>query len=221
MTLQMDWDRRSRTGVAEAVMCEWKTDSQIAAAIAAARAEHKPLLLTRLPNDALDRLPLEQRRELDYDPVSLTAFFGEVPMPLRTGAGVVTAGESDLRVASEAARTLHFGGHAAEIITDVGVAGMWRLTARLTEIRDLKVVIAVAGMEGALFSVLAGLVSAPIIAVPTSIGYGVAEGGKTALAAALASCAPGIAVVNIDSGYAAATNAIKILNVAGGEGARE
>jgi NCAIR mutase (PurE)-related protein len=130
----------------------------------------------------------------------------------RTGAGIVTAGTSDLAVAREAARALAFNGFEAPIIADVGVAGLWRLTRRLEEIRRWKVVIGVAGMEGALFSVVGGLVSAPVIAVPTSVGYGVAHGGTTALHAALAGCAPGVVVVNIDNGFGAAAAAIKILN---------
>jgi NCAIR mutase (PurE)-related protein len=100
------------------------------------------------------------------------------------------------------------------VIADVGVAGLWRLLRRLEEIRAFKVVIAVAGMEGALFSVLAGLVEAPVIAVPVSVGYGVAAGGQGALSSALASCAPGLVTVNIDNGFGAACAAIKMLRVA-------
>ena len=128
-----------------------------------------------------------------------------------SGIGIVAAGTSDLPVAREAARTLEFSGHRAEIVADVGVAGLWRLTDRLDQLRRCRVLIAVAGMEGALFSVLAGLVPAPVIAVPTSVGYGVATGGKAALFAALASCAPGLVVVNIDNGFGAAVAALKIL----------
>ena len=109
-----------------------------------------------------------------------------------------------------------FFGKPALLVLDVGVAGLWRLLERMEEIRRCRVVIAVAGMEGALFSVLAGLVRAPVIAVPTSVGYGVAEGGKAALSSALASCAPGLVTVNIDNGFGAAAAAVKMLNVGQG-----
>jgi NCAIR mutase (PurE)-related protein len=112
--------------------------------------------------------------------------------------------------------TLAFHGYEAPIIADVGVAGLWRLMERLEEIRGFRVVIAVAGMEGALFSVLAGLLGAPVIAVPSSVGYGVAAGGHVALNTALASCAPGLVVVNIDNGFGAACAAIAMMGVATG-----
>ncbi|MDR1710252.1 MAG: nickel pincer cofactor biosynthesis protein LarB [Propionibacteriaceae bacterium] len=136
---------------------------------------------------------------------------GELDGGAAAVVGIVTAGTSDLAVAAEARRTLEFCGYPARIIADVGVAGLWRLTSRIAEIRRFRVVIAVAGFEGALFSVLAGLIRAPLIACPTSVGYGVASGGRVALDAALASCAPGVAVVNIDNGFGAAALAIKIL----------
>jgi pyridinium-3,5-biscarboxylic acid mononucleotide synthase len=131
-----------------------------------------------------------------------------LPPPLkvalrRCSPRIVAAGTSDLPVA----RTLAFTGHRAEIVADVGVAGLWRLMDHLDPLCQCRVLIAMAGMEGALFSVLAGLVRVPVIAVPTSVGYGVAEGGK----AALASCAPGLVVVNIDNGIGAAAAALKML----------
>jgi len=107
--------------------------------------------------------------------------------------------------------SLAFAGYVAPIVADVGVAGLWRLMRRIDEIRAFRVVIAVAGMEGALFSVLSGLVEAPVIAVPTSIGYGVAAGGRTALDSALASCATGVVAVNIDNGFGGASAALRIL----------
>ena len=141
-------------------------------------------------------------------------YFGVDPsVVLNSGIGIVCAGTSDLPVAREAQATLAFCGHTAPLIADVGVAGLWRLQDRLPEITRFKIVIAVAGMEGALFSVLAGLVRAPVIAVPTSVGYGVAEGGRAALTSALASCAPGIVTVNIDNGFGAAAAAIKMASI--------
>lgn len=203
----IDWEREERTGLAEAIFCEGKTPAQIDAILAAAAG--RPLLLTRLGEDAL--AALAHREALDYDPLSRTAISGTVAPPTRHGAGIVCAGTSDLPVAREALRTLNFAGYAAPLIADVGVAGLWRLLRRIEEIRTFGVVIAVAGMEGALFSVLAGLVPAPVIAVPRSIGYGAAAGGAAALSSALASCAPGLVTVNIDNGYGAACAAIRML----------
>jgi NCAIR mutase (PurE)-related protein len=124
---------------------------------------------------------------------------------------IVMAGTSDLPVGREAARTLAFAGQPCREHTDIGVAGLWRLLERIEEIRSSPVVIVAAGMDAALVSVVGGLVASPVIALPTSVGYGVAKGGGPALHAALASCAPGISVVNIDNGYGAACAALRIL----------
>jgi len=218
----MDWDRERRTGVPEAVLCERKSPEQIAAIVAAARAKNRKLFLTRLSAAAFAALAPDVAGLLDYDPLSATAILG-APNDAGTAAmkspiGIVAAGTSDLPVAREALRALAFHGHVAPIIADVGVAGLWRLLEQIEQIRRFKVVIAVAGMEGALFSVLAGLVAAPVIAVPTSVGYGVATGGKVALYAALASCASGVVVVNIDNGFGAAAAALKMLGAARAQG---
>ena len=114
-------------------------------------------------------------------------------------------------VAQEAARTLAFHGYAAPVIADVGVAGLWRIMAQRPALQAARVLIVAAGMEGALFSVVAGLVAAPVIALPTAVGYGVSEGGRAALRSALASCAPGVLTVNIGNGFGAAAAAIKML----------
>ena len=209
MVFTFDWDRTERTGTAEAVLCEGKQPSDIAAI--AGSADGRPLFLTRLAPDMLAELPEALREKLDYEPLSRTAIFGTPPAPSGPAPAIVAAGTADRPVALEAARTLQFSGRNHKMIVDVGVAGLWRLTARLEEIARAPVVIVVAGMEGAIFSVLAGLIAAPIIAVPTSNGYGVAEGGRAALSTALATCAPGIATVNIDNGFGAACAAIRIL----------
>lgn len=206
---EIDWEREQRTGVAEAVLCDGKSPAQVEAILTAAGGRR--LLLTRLDEQKLAQLPAERRRLLDYDPLSRTAFHGTQVAPTMIGPGIVCAGTSDLPVAREAARSLAFAGYAAPVVADVGVAGLWRLMRRIDEIRAFRVVIAVAGMEGALFSVLSGLVEAPVIAVPTSIGYGVAAGGHTALHSALASCATGLVAVNIDNGFGGASAAIRIL----------
>ena len=131
-----------------------------------------------------------------------------------TTVAIVAAGTSDMPVVREAERTLRYQGEASTVIADVGVAGLWRLTRRLDEIRAHPIVIVVAGMEAAIGSVLGGLVPGAIIAVPTSVGYGVAAGGRLALDALLASCAPGLTVVNIDNGYGAACAALRLIGAA-------
>jgi NCAIR mutase (PurE)-related protein len=213
-SFEMDWDRETRTGVAEAVLCGHKSPAQIDAMVAAAQGAGRRLLLTRLSQEGFAALGAGTRALLDYEAGSGTAVLGErlaaSPIP---GIGIVAAGTSDMPVAMEAARSLTFHGYAAPIIADIGVAGLWRLMRRIEEIRRFDVVIAAAGMEGALFSVLAGLIDAPVVAVPTSVGYGVSFGGNSALHAALASCAPGLVVVNIDNGFGAAAAAIKMLRI--------
>jgi NCAIR mutase (PurE)-related protein len=211
----LDWGRVSRTGVAEAVLCEPKTPAQIAAILGAAAGNGARLLLTRLAPEQHDALPSAFRERLDFDPLSRTAILGGLPpgRPVE-GALIVAAGTADLGPAREAARTLAFHGHAAPLIADVGVAGLWRLNEQLRPLRQARVLIVAAGMEGALFSVVAGLVAAPVIALPTSVGYGVAAGGVVALHAALSSCAAGVMAVNIDNGFGAATAAIKIIEAA-------
>jgi len=149
--------------------------------------------------------------QLEFDPLSRTAILGQSHRTLLTApVAIVMAGTSDLRVGREAARTLAFAGQRYREYTDVGVAGLWRLLERIGDIRSSPVVIVAAGMDAALVSVVGGLVSSAVIALPTSVGYGVALGGATALHAALASCAPGISVVNIDNGYGAACAALRI-----------
>jgi NCAIR mutase (PurE)-related protein len=207
-----DFERQRRIGLSEAVFCSGKTTLQISEILALARARNSPLLLTRLTPDAAAALSDQDRAGLDYDPRSHTAILGPWQPPAGAAqVAVVTAGTSDVRVAREAVRTLAFHDQTATAITDVGVAGLWRILAREDELRAHPVVIVIAGMEGALFSVVTGMVGGLVIAVPTSTGYGVAEGGRTALHSALASCAPGLVTVNIDNGYGAACAAIRAL----------
>ncbi len=210
---RLDWDRIARTGTAEAVLCDAKSVAQIDAIAAEALARSRRLLLTRLPADRFAALGASVRRELDYDDVSRTAILGALPPPRHAPrVAIVCGGTSDVPVAGEAERTLRFAGEAVSRYVDVGVAGLWRLMEHLDDIRAHRVVICIAGMEGALFSVLTGLVRSAIIAVPTSVGYGVAAGGKAALHAALASCASGLAVVNVDNGFGAAHVALRMLD---------
>lgn len=209
---RLDWECSGRTGTSEAVLCEPKSAAQVDAIVAHATELGERLLLTRLGPRKFARLGARSRASLDYDAATRTAILGGLPPERASGrVAIVCGGTSDKAVAREALRTLAFAGESATLLVDVGVAGLWRLMERLDDIRRHRVVIAVAGMEGALFSVLAGLVPCAVIAVPTSIGYGVAAGGRTALNAALASCASGLAVVNIDNGFGAAHAALRIL----------
>ena len=180
------------------------------------------MLLTRLDPTAFSELPEDLKNRLDYDPVSGTAILGSAPEPtLPARIAVVSAGTADIGVAREAIRTLSVYGEDCAEIFDVGVAGLWRLLERLDEIKRFPVVIVVAGMDGALTSVIGGLVPGAVIAVPTSTGYGASGKGETALHSALASCAPGVLVCNIDNGYGAACAALRILRAVGVAGQPE
>ena len=213
--IDLDFERQGRIGLEEAIYCAGKSPAQIQVILETAAARKASLLLTRLDPDRLEALPADLAAGIDYCAVSRTGFFGPL-RPLQGAAqiAIVAAGTSDAPVAREAERILRYQGRAAAMILDVGVAGLHRLTPRLDEIRAHPVVIVCAGMDAALASVLGGLVSGPVIAVPTSVGYGAAEGGRTALNAMLVSCAPGVTVVNIDNGYGAACAALRLLHVA-------
>ncbi len=207
----LDEERTARLGFGEAVFCAGKSARQIAAIIDNATI---PMLLTRLDPEKYAALPESQQASLDYDPISHTAFSGAaLPAEGPADVAIITAGTSDVPVAIEAMRTLAFEGEQARLVADVGVAGLWRLLRRVEELRTARVVIVAAGMDAALPSVVGGLVGGVVIAVPTSVGYGVAAGGQTALNSVLASCAPGIVTVNIDNGYGAAIAALRALRV--------
>ena len=210
--ITLDLERRARIGIEEAVLCESKTAEQLADILARAEEAERSLLLTRLDAAQRDALPAALAERIDYETLSRTGVFGTVAAPAGDArVAIVSAGTSDQPVCREAARTLAYHGHASAEIGDVGVAGLWRLMDRIDEIRAFPVVIVVAGMDAALPSVVGGLVPGLVIAVPTSTGYGVASGGSAAMMAMLASCAPGVAVVNIDNGYGAACAALRAL----------
>ncbi len=210
--ITLDLERRARIGIEEAVLCESKTAEQLADILARAEEAERSLLLTRLSAAQRDALPAALAERIDYEALSRTGVFGTVAAPAgEARVAIVSAGTSDQPVCREAARTLAYHGHACAEIGDVGVAGLWRLMDRIDEIRAYPVVIVVAGMDAALPSVVGGLVPGLVIAVPTSTGYGVASGGSAAMMAMLASCAPGVAVVNIDNGYGAACAALRAL----------
>lgn len=207
-----DWQREARIGVGEAVYCGGKTAEQILRIVALADERKHSLLLTKLDASRFAELGVGAQRRLDFDPLSRTAVLDHgLPTPVPSRVGIVSAGTSDMPVAVEAQRALAFHGVSAPVIGDIGVAGLWRLLDRLEEIAAWRIVIVAAGMEGALFSVVAGQVPGLVIAVPTSVGYGVAAGGTTALHSALASCAPGVVAVNVDNGFGAACAALKLL----------
>jgi NCAIR mutase (PurE)-related protein len=208
---KVDFERGARIGLDEALLCESKSVDQISEIVDAVRTKTGHMLLTRLDQSKYEALIARHGVELDYEPLSRTAIFGR---PHRPGSAppvaIVMAGTSDLPVGREAARTLAFAGQRYREYTDIGVAGLWRLLERIEDIRSCPIVIVAAGMDAALVSVVGGLVASAVIALPTSVGYGVAAGGATALNASLASCAPGVSVVNIDNGYGAACAALRI-----------
>lgn len=208
----LDDGRLTRQGFPEVVFCQSKTAGQTADNLRGLAAAHGGALGTRLePERAREVLALLPGAS--YDELSKTIVLGGRRPVAEGGAlvAVVCAGTSDLPVAAEAVATLEFLGHRVLRVHDVGVAGVHRLHARLGEIRGATVVIVVAGMEGALPSVVGGLVAAPVIAVPTSVGYGASFQGLAALLGMLNSCAAGLAVVNIDNGFGAALAAHRIL----------
>ena len=210
--VNLDFDRENRTGLAEAVFCGGKSRAQLETICGIITQESRRMLLTRLSEAAYLSLSPEYQAALDYDSVSATAFHLADSERLLQPVAVVTGGSSDLSVAREAIRTLAFYGHDVLEIHDVGVAGLWRVTERLDELRACKIIICVAGMDAALPTVLGGLVGSALIAVPTSVGYGMVNGGETALRALLVSCAAGVTVTNVDNGFGAACAAIRILN---------
>ena len=210
---RLDLHRALRTGMPEAVYCPGKTPKQVAEIMARLADRHSHVLATRANDEqaeaALARLPRARYHAVAR---AITIQPANEP-PGRPGIALVTAGTADLPVAEEAALTAAMMGHAVERIVDVGVAGLHRLLDTLPALTSARVLIVVAGMEGALPSVVAGLVRAPIIAVPTSVGYGASFGGLAPLLAMLNSCAPGVAVVNIDNGFGAARLAAMINSI--------
>jgi NCAIR mutase (PurE)-related protein len=186
----------------EVILAEGKTPAQVAAIGARLVETNGRLLVTRLDRDGFRALR-GAVPDVEYHELARVATVEREERELLTGIAIVCAGTSDLPVAEEAALTARMMGHAATITSDVGVAGIHRLFDHLPRLLEANVLVIVAGMEGALPSVVAGLVKAPIIAVPTSIGYGASFGGLAPLLAMLNACAAGVAVVNIDNGFGA------------------
>ena len=210
----IDHHRELRTGVPEIVYGPGKTVEQIAAALGELARRAGGALATRVDAARAEALRRVLPDVVFHDLARIAVLGAPAPRPPAAPVAVVCAGTSDLPVAEEAALVAEFLGAPVVRVHDVGVAGVHRLLARLDAIRSAAVVIAVAGMEGALPSVLAGLVDRPLIAVPTSVGYGVSVDGLVALGAMLASCAPGITAVNIDNGVGAAVAAVRMARLA-------
>jgi pyridinium-3,5-biscarboxylic acid mononucleotide synthase len=202
----VDTHRHLRTGFPEVVLGEGKTPAQVAAILNVLREDRGdvPVFATRVSAEAAPEITAAVPGAR-YLPVPRAVVVGETPAPdLGRGViGVVSAGTSDVPVAEEAALTAELAGNRVARIYDVGVAGLHRLVAHRETIAAAEILIVVAGMEGALPSVVAGLYARPVIAVPTSVGYGASFGGVAALLGMLSSCAAGVAVVNIDNGFGA------------------
>ena len=200
-----DTDRLERTGVGEVIFAEGKSAEQCAEIAKVILQNQEGVLLTRIDQDKADFVADRLKCDFLYDKLARIMRLGK-DRPPKEGShiAIVSAGTSDMKVVREAELTAVFLGSRCKCFPDCGVAGLHRLTSQIDEIRKASVVIAVAGMEGALASVLAGLIKVPLIAVPTSVGYGASFGGLTALLAMLNSCANGVSVVNIDNGFGAA-----------------
>ena len=206
----LDHHRHLRVGFGEVVFCAGKTPTQVAEIISRLAVASPQVLATRA---TVEQYEAARQRvcELEYHESARAIWLDRDPQRQRLeGVVIAAAGTSDLPVADEAALTLDLMGHAPKRLTDVGVAGLHRLLHHRQALDEANVVVAVAGMEGALPSVIGGLVRAPVIAVPTSVGYGTSYQGLAALLAMLNSCAAGVTVVNIDNGFGAGYSAAMI-----------
>ena len=207
---RVDVDRAERTGDAEVVYGGGKTPAQVVSILRTLHERHpeRAVMATRLSEESLAQVATSLP-DADIDAVARAVTLGPFPTP-QGSVAVVSAGTSDGPVAAEAALTVKVHGAGVELIQDVGVAGLHRLLGVRERLEAVDCLVVVAGMEGALPSVVGGLVGVPLVAVPTSVGYGASLGGVAALLAMLNSCAPGIAVVNIDNGYGAGVFAARV-----------
>ena len=211
---RLDTDRAQRTGDPEVVFGAGKSPSELVMILRALQAAHpdRATLATRV-DDAGRAAVRAALPQADVDDVARCVVLGALPQPMGR-VGIVTAGTSDAPVAREAAITTGVFGAGACLIADVGVAGLHRVMSVRDELDACDCLIVVAGMEGALPSVVGGLTGTPVVAVPTSVGYGASLGGVAALLAMLNSCAPGVVVVNIDNGFGAAVHAARVARAA-------
>ncbi len=210
---ELDTDRHARRGYPEAVFCEGKTPEQVGAIAASARGATGtagPTLFTRASPAHAKAVLLELPDALHDEEARLLAWPPAPPAPTGGLVVVAAAGTSDLPVAREALLTATYLGRRAELVVDVGIAGLHRVLGHLELLRSARAVVVVAGMDGVLPGLVAGLVAAPVVGVPTSVGYGAALQGLAPLLTMLNACAPGVAVVNIDNGYGAGHLAAQI-----------
>jgi pyridinium-3,5-biscarboxylic acid mononucleotide synthase len=213
---KIDHHRGLRSGMPEVIYCQGKTVIQIKKIIQSMNRAGNSILATKLSKDIFQKLKSSLPKSFEYSETAQTLVINKNKSKKKSGLIIIiSAGTSDIPIAEEASVTAQLLGSKTETLFDVGVAGIHRLFNNLERIREARVVIVVAGMEGALASVVGGLVDKPLIAVPTSIGYGTSFGGVSALLTMLNSCSPGIAVVNIDNGFGAGCMAHRI-NLLGG-----
>ncbi len=208
----MDHHRQIRRGYPEVIYCPGKTNEQIIKIFSALAAKGNNVLATRAEERVFNALAeTGQFADVRYEKLARAIVLEQKKVePSKSAIPIVTAGTADLPVAEEARVTAEIMGQRTEVICDVGVAGLHRLLSHVQKLQDANVIIVVAGMEGALASVVGGLVSCPVIAVPTSVGYGACFEGLSALLTMLNSCAAGVSVVNIDNGFSAAVTATLI-----------
>jgi len=199
---KVDIDRQRRKGFSEVIYCPGKTKARLKKIAQELIRNKQDLLLTKLEKDTFAYLK-KSLPKLKYNALAKLGYRISKPRSLKGLATVVCAGTSDMPIAEEAVATLEVMGNRVRKLYDVGVAGVHRIMDKLESLRQAKVIIVVAGMEGALASLVCGLVSCPVIAVPTSCGYGANFGGLSALLTMLNSCSPGVVVVNIDNGFGA------------------
>lgn len=207
---RLDFSRKERTGFGETVFGAGKTPEQLAGIFAKFSERRMPVLATRVTKEQFDAV-VAAGLTVRYDTVGRLLVSSHRNGRLKGRVAVLTGGTADIPVAEECAGTIEFFGGKVDRFFDVGVAGLHRLLGVLEDVRRADVVVAVAGMEGALPSVVSGLVAAPVVAVPTSVGYGAGAGGVAAALAMLNSCAEGVSVVNIDNGFGAAVVACRML----------
>ncbi len=211
---RIDHGRRSRCGFPEVIFAESKPSDQIAVIARRIVAKGEPLLITRLDKSKFAYLK-KKLPKLQYNEQARAAYLTKAKIKRTPGILVITAGTSDIPIAEEAAVTCETLGYDADRLYDVGVAGIHRLLSQSHDLDHAKVIIVVAGMEGALPSVVGGLVDVPVVAVPTSVGYGTSFAGIAPLLSMLNSCSSGITVVNIDNGFGAAVAAVRIMQLLG------
>ncbi|MDR3354216.1 MAG: nickel pincer cofactor biosynthesis protein LarB [Synergistaceae bacterium] len=215
--VRLDFARESRKGVGEVVYCPGKSDEQLRFIADSVRSKGANMAFSRMSPEQAEMIS-SGNPPLVYNPISRLGTIGGHDVRAVCAVAVLTAGSSDVPIAEEAAGIAEFHGAEIKRFYDVGVAGLHRLLGILDELKDSDAVIVAAGMDGALPSVVAGLVPCLVIGLPTSVGYGIAKGGKAALSSMLASCSPGLVVVNIDNGVGAGLAAFIAAKRRGGEG---